>query len=58
MLRLLIKPKPGVATNELKANKILTPLVMEVYKKIEKQARAEVINILEKTPKIRAILKD
>lgn len=32
IFRILIKPKPGVPSNELKQNKILSPIVIEVYK--------------------------
>lgn len=34
MIRLLVKPKPGITGAELKNNKMLVPYVLNVYEKI------------------------
>ncbi|EAR94381.2 EF hand protein (macronuclear) [Tetrahymena thermophila SB210] len=58
ILKLLIKPKQGGTTQEQKTNKILSPVVQEVFKEIVKHARSEIIDILEYTPGIRSLLKE
>lgn len=58
VFRFLIKPKPGMAQQEMKMNKIMGPVVAEVYEKIQVESRKEIIEILQQTPKIRVMLKE
>lgn len=58
ILKLLIQPKSIGTTQEYKSNKILAPIVCEVFKEIVKHGRSELIDILENTPGIRSLLKE
>lgn len=58
VLKLLIKPKAGSSTQEMKSTKILAPIVADVFKEIVKHARSEIIDILENTPGVRSLLRE
>lgn len=58
VLKLLIKPKQGGSTQEQKITKILAPVVTEIFREIVKQARSEIIDIMEYTPGIRVLLRE
>lgn len=59
VLKLLVKPKQGGGTSqESKNNRILAPIVTEIFREIVKHARGEIIDIMEYTPGIRVLLRE
>lgn len=58
VFKALIKPKPGMPSSEHKVNKILGPIVEQIYESIERNSRTEVIDLMNKIPKLKVYLKE
>ena len=58
VFKALIKPKPGTPSSEHKVNKILGPIVEQIYESIERNSRTKVIDLMNKIPKLKVYLKE